>query len=552
MAYITPNGIIKVLNNVPLDTTFDHTIYWTGANVATQKQNQYNFFNSKTKYTFTPTTYQRLNRGYIRIEKNANYLYDCNYVMFQNDYFGNNRWFYAFITSVEYINDAVTEIQYEIDVMQTWYFDYELDECFVDREHSASDNLFENIVYEGLEIGDEYISNGVDHFDMNDMYVCVLGSKKCQIIDPTTGTASETNNPGQCINNIYVPTRVGAGIPPDDPTSIDVEVDKYENSDDIVCIYQYPAFMGDSSTTEPVIETKIVSRNTSLGGYVPRNKKLFSSPYNFLLVSNNCGSSASYKWEDFNTMEDSRFEIAGVFVSTPAVICYPYYYRGITRAYDDGLMYNNFPQCAWGSDTFKAWWAQNKASFVTSALTSVISTVMSTAGAIALAPATGGASAAIGLSGMTTAGAAFTGMQAAGGVTSALTSVLGSLAKIEDIKHAPNPMHGQTQTDSLNPGMGRVEFTFYKMSIKSQYARIIDEFFDRFGYATKRNKVPNRYVRKHWTYTKTMGCTITGSIPADHAKAICEIYNNGITFWANGNEVGDYSNPADNTPLVTP
>lgn len=547
MAYIVPDGIIKILHNVPLDTTFDHTIYWTGSTESDRKTNQYTFFNSKTKHTSQPNTYQRVNRGYIRVEYVADELYDCNYIMFQNHYFGN-KWFYAFIKSVEYVNNCVSEIQYEIDVMQTWYFDYELDECFVDREHSASDELFENIIYEGLQLGDEYVSNGIDHFDMNTMYLCVLGSKK----------VGDTVEPTKVINKIVVPMRVGAGIEvDDDPTvtaSIDAVINAYDNADDIVCIFQYPAFMGDSSTTEPVIESKSVARNTTIDGYTPRNKKLFSSPYNFLLVSNNCGSSASYKWEDFNTLAgtDSHFEIAGVFVSTPEVICYPTTYRGILKAYDDGIMYNNFPQCAWGSDTFKAWWAQNKASFVTSALTSVISSVMSTAGAIALAPATGGASVSTGLSGMTSAGAAFTVMQAAGGAESALSSVLGSLAKIEDIKHAPNPMHGQTQTDSLNPGMERVEFTFYKMSIKAQYARIIDEFFDRYGYATKRNKVPNRYVRKHWTYTKTMGCTITGSIPADHAKAICNIYNNGITFWANGNEVGDYSNPADNTPLVTP
>ena len=32
----------------------------------------------------------------------------------------------AFIKSVEYINNGVSEIEFEIDVMQTWHFNYNL------------------------------------------------------------------------------------------------------------------------------------------------------------------------------------------------------------------------------------------------------------------------------------------------------------------------------------------------------------------------------------------------------------------------------------------
>ena len=93
--------------------------------------------------------------------------------------------------------------------------------------------------------------------------------------------------------------------------------------------------------------------------------------------------------------------------------------------------------------------------------------------------------------------------------------------------------------------MGRVQFTFYNMSIKADFARIADDYFTRYGYATKLNKIPNRNVRPHWTYTKTIGCTISGSIPCDDANTICKIYDRGITFWNNGDEVGRYD--LDNT-----
>jgi hypothetical protein len=83
------------------------------------------------------------------------------------------------------------------------------------------------------------------------------------------------------------------------------------------------------------------------------------------------------------------------------------------------------------------------------------------------------------------------------------------------------------------------------MGVTEQSAKMIDDFFDRFGYATKRIKIPNRNVRPHWTYTKTLDVAIRGNVPVDDMRKIKAIYDNGITFWRNGSEVGNYS--LDNT-----
>ena len=514
--YIEPNTTIKILKNVPLDPSYDHTIYFTTATA------QSTYFSSKNKYTLDRQSYQRIQKGIMRVSVIAENLYDCNYIMFQNSAFGT-KWFYAFIKSVEYVNNEVSQVEFQIDVMQTWFFDYELDKCFVEREHSATDELFGNIVVENLNLGNEYVCNDKNTFDMNNMSVCALINR-----NTTTGTATS-----QRINNIYTPMNIIAGIPVSDPNSIDYMLDQYQEGE-IIAIYQYPSIFGDASTTTPASYQKTITANLStLDGYTPRNKKLFTHPYNFLLVSNNTGQTAIYKWENWHTGTlvgtDGHFHIKGVFVSTPAVICYPVNYRGVINAYDDGIVLSNFPQCPWSGDVFKAWWAQNKASFVTSGVTSVLSALGSgvstgiTATAFSANPAVGVGAGAV-----------------AAGI-SIISTVANSVAKVEDIKNTPSQTHGQTQTDSLNPGIGRVQFDFYSMSIKRQYAQIIDEYFDRYGYATKRNKVPNRNVRPHWTFTKTIGCTITGSIPADDAVAICDIYNNGITFWKNGNEVGNYN-----------
>ena len=118
---ISPNTKIIICQDVPLDNTYEHSIHFGYRREYQNLQNQYNYFYSKRKYVFEPTTYQRVNSNTLRIQMIADNLYNCNYLMFQNTnfrtdttHYTGDKWFYAFITSVNYINNAVTEITYEI------------------------------------------------------------------------------------------------------------------------------------------------------------------------------------------------------------------------------------------------------------------------------------------------------------------------------------------------------------------------------------------------------------------------------------------------------
>jgi len=55
------------------------------------------------------------------------------------------------------------------------------------------------------------------------------------------------------------------------------------------------------------------------------------------------------------------------------------------------------------------------------------------------------------------------------------------------------------------------------------------------------HKTPNRSGRPHWNYVKNKTTNLVGNAPADDVNQIVSIYNKGITFWKNGNEVGNYS-----------
>lgn len=567
--FISPNTTIRILRGVPLDPNYDNTIYFDNKEAQTQ------YFTGVPSYVLDQQSYQRVNSNTLRVNIQSEQLIGYNYLMFKNTSFGD-KWFYCFIREVNYINNHVTEVVYEIDSMQTWFFDYELQDCFVEREHTLTDELFENIVLENIEIGDEYVANATDFYSMNNMEVCVLINRK-NSYDQQQGAGSV---PGREINGIYVPVKVAAGIPASDPASVDAYLDLYVEGD-IVVIYQYPEQFYQGPTGDggsAVTETKNITPNLStIDGYEPKNKKLFCYPYNYLLVSNNSGQIAEYRWEDWVRYLEGGFKISGVMVSTPSVICYPRNYRGVVNAYDDGILYTNFPQCAWAGDTFKAWWAQNKSSFVTSGITSVLPSIVPSVASHASLnnfvyegtrysqsmgstnvnprPRLGASSVAALGAGVTVATGGTAGIAIAAGA--GLYYIANRLAQINTIKHTPSQTYGQAQTESLNPGMGRVGFSFYSMSIKRQYAEIVDDYFTHYGYAILKNKKPNRNARPYWTYTKTLGCNIKGIpastvsggkyfIPSDEIQKICSIYDHGITFWTSADYIGDYN--LDNRP----
>ena len=77
-----------------------------------------------------------------------------------------------------------------------------------------------------------------------------------------------------------------------------------------------------------------------------------------------------------------------------------------------------------------------------------------------------------------------------------------------------------------------------------------------YGYKICRLKIPNikavakSELRPQWNYIKTATCIIDNlNAPADVDEQLQSIYNSGITFWMNPNNVGKYN--LDNSPQVT-
>ena len=103
----------------------------------------------------------------------------------------------------------------------------------------------------------------------------------------------------------------------------------------------------------------------------------------------------------------------------------------------------------------------------------------------------------------------------------------------EVYQHALTPYtaRGNTNGGDINTCSGRNCFSFYKMCIKQEYARIIDDYFSMYGYKVNSVKIPNVTGRSTWNYVKTIDCNITGNIPQQDLQEIKNIFDNGVTFW---------------------
>lgn len=513
--YIAPTSVIRFLSECPLDNTYAHTLYFDTASA------QESYFISLTKYTLSNQSYQRANKGVMRVALPAESLYNCNYLMFQNTEYGN-KWFYAFITGIEYINNATTEVTYEIDVMQTYLFDVTLEESFVEREHSETDYVGENTVDEGLETG-PYITTAEKNETISSIWLFALTTELVQITEtPAPPGAVPPQRVGGFPMTCYT-WYIGDVTATDTMAKLKNLISAYDSAgkaDSIITIFAGPDMgtidgwnnQSPGNSYQKIIP--VASRELPLNY---KNNKLQSYPYCLLTVRAG-GSSQQLRYELF-TGTPAMSGIAG-FGPDLKIIYYPSNYAGQTENIELAVSAFGFPLCPWVNNYYQNWLARNQESLILSGIGAAVPLVT---GLLSANPV---------------------------GVIGGALSIGNILAQHSQQKAVPDQLHGSVLAADVLSVSGKTGLYTACKTVLPEYGRIIDDFFTMYGYATRRVKVPNRAVRPHWTYTKTVGCNARGNIPADDMKRICEIYDGGVTFWKNGNEFGDYS--LDNNEGIPP
>ena len=547
MAVITPNTDLYLLK-VPLE--IDSVNQLTFAN----KTAQYNYFNSLPKLEVEDYTYQRKD-GTIRFEAQYDDILTYNYVMYRNTEY-NDKWFYAYIENIEYLNDNVTAISIKTDVWQTWQFDLEYKPVFVEREHVNDDTVGIHTVPENLELGEYEIvdlrNSPLWETDApsGDWIPCFCVSEFPSDVD-NLGTNGEVQGSTGLIGGVFNSLHFFATHTLLAGRHI---IDIYDNdsevtSDAIKNIYMIPRCCVDVRQTNVTTvhgyamyavknfyESELYQLqqpSVLAGDYHPVNNKLLTYPFSYFYVSNKSGEDITYRYEDFpfetiagNTARTISYKKAIVPSASLSAKLYFTNYKGYadssaygTKMYSYGINYGKVPVCAWTTDYYTNWLTQNGVNVGLSIASSVAN---------------------MGIATLTTGGIGL----AASAISTGF-SIANTLAEVHKAAVTPPQAHGDINTGDFNYCFTRNSISFYEMSIRPEMAAIIDSYFSMYGYKVSAVKIPNITGRRNWNYVKTIGCYIEADIPQGDLEEIKQLFNNGVTFWHNPATFADYSQNND-------
>lgn len=550
MITVTPQGNVY-LCNVPLENDYKNQLTFDSL------QDQLTYFNSKIVKTFDNYTYMKKD-NVIKVGVNIDEILGCNYLFYRNTGFSNKLYF-CFITDKEYINENVTALYIETDVYQTYQFDMTFDYSFVEREHVDDDTVGKHTIPESLETGD-YVCNVASRLysSGNTTYTCVATSELPTemrvnenirryngvfsgvfyvFFDTTDETADYLScgkfinimdklGKGDAIQSIFI---VPAGI------SGTLTMTKYTVNDGSISreIYACVNPISDSATIVGTM-TNILSPST-LNGYTPRNNKLFTYPYNYFYISNNVGSDVEFHYEDF-VNNTAAFRIVGAITPGCSIKCFPLNYKKLedvltgsltSYSYNYGLVGAKYPMCSWQSDPYTNWLTQNG---------------INIGGRTFNAKELGYIGA--GISGVSSIVSGI----AEGGLVGGAIGTAGALGYVTDVMIEnqrrdliPPSVNGNISSGDVTFSYDKMDIPLFKMSVRYEYAKIIDSYFDMFGYKVNELKVPNIKTRSKWNYIKTISCEINGDIPQEHLNILKGIFNKGVTFWHDPTHFMDYS-----------
>lgn len=510
---VTPSTNLYLLRGVPITNNYKDTLYFAS------KTDQYNYFYSKRIQTYSDFTYQRVESGKVRVALGAETCYTCNYLMFQNENFGT-KWFYAFITGVEYVNNACTEITYELDKVQTWFYDLTLKPCMVVRQHATNDGYYVNCEPEAFADDAKYVSWEQDCTEGNVFVTLSTGHMNVGTMDsvwnPNTQYALINNIPCALEVNYFQDTDAGRR----DLVTFIQNIVNGGHEQDLIAVYCTSAFVGLAPnagipTFGDYGANKQTLRTGAFQGYTPKNNKMYNYPFCKLAVKSPTNEK-HYAIEDFRTgtgttqIDSANFYVYAVTIPTPTLLIVPRNYRGETVNYDEGIDITDFPYVPISGDTFKMWCVQNNGGYLANFIGQLSALAFSS--------------------------------DAVGtyiGIRQSIQEGANWLGQSINASQRPDNVYG-LEKGNIFSNLKKNGFRLQCLTYDYWKARQVDSYFTMYGYAENHVMTPNIHARQKWTYVQTSGCTLVGNAPSDDISFIENCFNNGITWWVNPSEVGNY------------
>lgn len=515
MITITPQGNIY-LCKTPLESDYKNQLTFNNLNA------QQTYFNSTIQKTLAEYTYIRKDNS-ITVGEPIDTIINCNYLFYRNTGF-TNKLYYCFIKSMEYVNENVTRIYFETDVFQTYQFDIVYNASFIEREHVNNDTVGLHTVPEGVETGEYIVNSRVDGRSFGNSSQYIVAST----VDLSDNSFPNIN--GNIQGGVY------NGVKYFHYTSVNTLNLVLKNLADagkssaIISIFQGASefYDLDPTTNELVADSMApkscewtvmsiggtdilpIDKPTSINGYTPVNKKLLTYPFCYLLASNNQGSNAIYKYEYFSS-NNCDFIFYGVLTPGMSIRMYPKNYNNQSRNIDEGLNVGKLPIGSWNNDVYTNWLTQNSVNVGLNVGSGILAT--------GVGIATGNPI----------------------GVASGIMSVANSIGEVYKHSLTPPQVEGNINNGDVCYSTGDNRISMSLMSIKSEFAEIIDKFFTMYGYKVNLVKVPNITGRSNFNYVKTIDNNFDGDIPQEYLQKIKNMFNKGITLWHNPNTIYNYN-----------
>lgn len=519
---------------------------------------QETYFQSLTKLEIEDASYLRKD-GVLRFDGNFEDIIEYNYCMYKNSNY-SNKWFYAFITGMEYRNDHCVYIYLKTDVFQSWQFDIIYRQSYIEREmiNTGDDVPGANLLPENIETGEYKIQGTAELESLAPAYIFAYSK---ETINVAGSDISLLGSGHKNINGIPIACYYLIAFTIEGFSTLATNIFDLQNnqSDYVVACFTVPycavkdnieikgtgwgVLAGKSSATIQ----NLISTPTSLDGYTPRNKKLLQYPFLYVGFNPPSGSEKIYRYEDFANGTPS-FKIVSEVNPNPTVCFIPQNYRGKSGDnLSDMATLNGFPQIATKIDVYNSWLAQNSGIINVETREKYANAQLDVIGnTVGLFTNLGNmlGSAASGKVGQTVGGV--------GGLTESAISLEKTamnydfyIEKINAQKERQAMLPDQVNLGSSNATLLGYELMnnniFTRYGLKYQFAERIDQFFDMFGYQTNKLKTPNINNRPNWNYIKTAGINLIGDIPESDLQEIKSLFNEGVTLWHNPATFLDYS-----------
>lgn len=505
---ITPNSTIQFLN-APFSSSQNNVLKFSNINAQNSYFEGLIYSSGLVK---SGCAYQREGDGeFVRVGEKIDEMYKYNYCRFQNPSYGS-KWFYAFISKVEYVNSSSCRVYLEMDVFQTYQFDYVLKKSFIDRQTFNSD--YYNTLADTPSTGD---LKTVFQYEkpLSGHYFVLFNA------DPTIEDTSDSGSSFPKINNFTVPCYMAFFDNQDDMSELILSVSNKGRADRIQACYFAPVKFGtvgferqlipkgDLHLSYDFIDTlhdvplELLYDDFSFTiDYNESYKKELAYPYAKLeIVDRITGKYIELDISKFSNPKQPSFRIIYNFTGNVEYKVIPLNYNGQAYSVENAFVVHPNTDLPIFSNTYGKYLKDNTG-------TNLINGVMSVAGAV--------------------------GSIATGNVAGAV----GSFGNIAGIINADNVARKQpNQVSGLNgDGMEYVNFSpsiYFRLKVMdSNHMDIARNFWKCYGYPVRKITDVNMTTSPDFVFVKTEGVNIESNIiPSIYLSKLENIFNNGVTIW---------------------